>query len=976
MESLRDVLLAVSRQEYALDEKLADYAFFPLSHIFRETRDLPSRVLELALQCLKILLESAWRHKLSANLGIQLLILLGFLAGRSPAQAKSTEVSEELTLAVFECLHSLFDSLGRSGEGKRSLTDTANVPALGHTITVLLDGVGDAVSDKNQQAALAALDALISCLGDREAVASFFPGMVSALNKALQSTTRSKRSYRFLEAGINLFTKLLQMVISDEAVAELNTLSKAKVKKASVDATSFGPSWVKATAAQIKLALANIVRLRNHERDEVRHALRRLCVTVLEDCKESLAESTAMIIETLVTISATDEAKGNGDGQSVLKHVAYTDSKAVGLIKASVHSWTRSLPRIMQSNDDSAKSRIASQISTSIKLLSDLESQTDMLNHDVAISLRDSILSLLPAQTSSKGLQSQPESCLQLLPANGQEPSKTFSPILLSQRAEQETLLTLSSLVRQLSGLRTSDATARVMLDEARSSTGNALLANFWLCLNFLRNSSSTQTDMDFFLELDPSTSLTRANFLEELYSLSLQILSTNTDEDEPDWRLQALALEAVALQCSQLGPDFRPELVDALYPIVHLMGAAQPALRDHAITCLNMVAASCDYASTSALIIDNVDYLVNAVALKLNTFDISPQAPQVLSMMIRLCGASLIPYLDDLVGSVFAALESFHGYPRLVELLFAVLGAIVDEGAKSPVLALTSGKEIDRRKKPWQPRTISDLAKQLKQARENPQNYAETDIDLDNPNQPPSTDITTPSLHPTLKTLHSITTLTKHYLPHASPTLRSSLLHLISTASKPLSSSENDFLPLVATLWPLVTRRLHDSEPYVVVAATEAVTTLCECAGDFVATRVEGEWGGWREMFGRLGARLGKGDRSGGGSKGRANARTLVKRGGDGGRGVYSVNYRLWDAWVRMLVAVVRYVRISDEMFDDLLEMVGECLETRRDVREALEVVNSDAVWLEMERRGMGAGAGAGEVPVVEGFEFKSIEF
>ena len=113
--------------------------------------------------------------------------------------------------------------------------------------------------------------------------------------------------------------------------------------------------------------------------------------------------------------------------------------------------------------------------------------------------------------------------------------------------------------------------------------------------------------------------------------------------------------------------------------------------LRKHAMTGLNLLAQACEYPSTGDMLIGNVDYLINSVALKLNSFDISAQVPQVVLMMLRLCGARIVPYLDDLLGSIFSAVDNFHGYPRLVELLFRVLKGVVDESRKQPELMITS---------------------------------------------------------------------------------------------------------------------------------------------------------------------------------------------------------------------------------------------------------------------------------------------
>ena len=123
------------------------------------------------------------------------------------------------------------------------------------------------------------------------------------------------------------------------------------------------------------------------------------------------------------------------------------------------------------------------------------------------------------------------------------------------------------------------------------------------------------------------------------------------------------------------------------------------------------------------------------------------------------------------------------------------------------------------------------------------------------------------------------------------------------------------------------------------------------------MASRVESEWVDIRRLFWRV--------------KGRLRAENT---GNGRGSGVYSVNYQMWDALVKMLVVVLGYVRIGDEMFDDVLEMMADCLGSRREVSEALDALNPDAVWLEMERQGIHSTV-LGDLPKVEGFLFKAVE-
>jgi hypothetical protein len=72
----------------------------------------------------------------------------------------------------------------------------------------------------------------------------------------------------------------------------------------------------------------------------------------------------------------------------------------------------------------------------------------------------------------------------------------------------------------------------------------------------------------------------------------------------------------------------------------------------------------------------------------------------------------------------------------------------------------------------------------------------------------------------------------------------------------------------------------------------------------------------------------------------------------------------------VGLAIAILEHVRISDSMFDELLEVMADQLD-RAELREAFEVLNADAVWLvDLE---------CGRVecrvpPVLEGYDFASV--
>ncbi len=81
----------------------------------------------------------------------------------------------------------------------------------------------------------------------------------------------------------------------------------------------------------------------------------------------------------------------------------------------------------------------------------------------------------------------------------------------------------------------------------------------------------------------------------------------------------------------------------------------------------------------------------------------------------------------------------------------------------------------------------------------------------------------------------------------------------------------------------------------------------------------------------------------------------------------------RLWDAVADLLAAVVSYVRVDDDVFDQLLDLLADALARDGDRhRAALEAVNADAVWLAMYGRGR---ADYMVAPVLDGVEFVQME-
>jgi hypothetical protein len=62
-------------------------------------------------------------------------------------------------------------------------------------------------------------------------------------------------------------------------------------------------------------------------------------------------------------------------------------------------------------------------------------------------------------------------------------------------------------------------------------------------------------------------------------------------------------------------------------------------------------------------------------------------------------------------------------------------------------------------------------------------------------------------------------------------------------------------------------------------------------------------------------------------------------------------MKWKVWDGVVRLVVTVVRDVGVDGRMEDGVFEMLGGLVRDRLDVREVLEALNADALWLVEER-------------------------
>lgn len=1035
----------VSQNASVLDDKLADYVFFPLSNILRHQQQYPIRLTEVTIKCFRTLVDHGWKSKLPKELAQQLLLLLTFIISGVPGQEKRDPIPEETELESLKALTSIIKASGSSPSGAAALVDANAIPTLGHAITVVLEGINGGRTPVLQLEALHALNALVIAINDRTALATFLPGIVSSLSRLLAPPASLRTQSKVLVQGISALRDVLTKVLGD--IKLRGVLNKPAENDEVAEGKVLSTSWLRATVAKVKLALASVLKLRSHMSEDVQTALGKLCLTLLDECHQSLSDASSIFVESAIILS--DDKEPLSMSETSLTDLARIYPELGDAIKTTVYNWVTSLPRIVQSSEEKIKQQAMRNLLKGQNFITTLQIDSSILDDSLAASLRDSATALV--------IGSKPGSILSELPSNTLELSNmslaeqgevaSFQPVLMARETERPTRVAFLDLISEIGSQSQRIRLAGDMLSFVREYNGPSQVTSYWLAFELVKSTLSQSSELDDFLDfsLAAEASDGSESALQELYTVSVAILDSQAEAEDIDWRMQAIALEVTTFTASRMKEEFRPELIDVLYPIATFLGSDTPQLRQHAIISLNSIATACSYPTVTDLIIDNVDYMVNSVSLRLNTFDISPASTQVLRMMIKLTGPRLIPYLDDVVASIFAALDNYHGYTLFVERLFSVLAEIVQQGTKSNNLLLEDApKSINHKKSATEIATTSDLSRILDRRQERQKQRHQEQLELEqiegHPNRPFKASDATRVLYEgstdneevtdsqvekppppktrTFQLLSRITSLTQHYLTSPTPTLRKSLLNLLATVCPALAPDENDFLPLVNAVWPVLIERLYDTETFVVVAASEALSALCAAAGDFLSTRFKTEWwdgglGKWcRKVRAEALRSQGRDKSRGRGNVGVSSATLpfsknrlegssdiiIPTRTADGqleirdggkdvaksaaggsfvsgsGLGRFAQAVQVWEAVRNLLVAIVTYVRIDDDVFDQILELLADALESQDSAaRAALEALDADAVWLFMYGHGMLA-VDPSTFPIMEGAKFVKV--
>jgi len=432
---------------------------------------------------------------------------------------------------------------------------------------------------------------------------------------------------------------------------------------------------------------------------------------------------------------------------------------------------------------------------------------------------------------------------------------------------------------------------------------------------------------------------------------------------------LTALSLQTLALTSRILSASFRPLLLTSLYTILSHLTSPQPIIAQVAEIALVQVAYHTGYASPQNLVLDNVDYVINVVSLRLTYARLSSTAPLVLIAMIRLVGHPIVPLVHDVVDEIFDALDDYHGYETLASSLLAVLVTLIEvmfgevEATGPTEERLRKKAEFDRIDKAPDPendfarflgwyeeretnrkKEVNEILERAPQhawghdraADEGKEHEGSAEAPMEEDEKPPTR---------TQEVCTQILEKSIYFLSHRSPFLRARILSLIAHAIPVLASGnrEGDLLPIIDRGWGLILNRLDDPEPYVVTEAAEVIASLCENVGDFMSRRVlDHAWPRFQKLLHA--------------QKELDKKSALARRGGVGTTSSFTVSHRLHVAIFRTATFVAKEVPVNEDVLWQIMVIFRPFLDRRAhdelqtraiSLYQALARRDGDALWV-----------------------------
>ncbi|ODV73951.1 Tti1p CYBJADRAFT_138505 [Cyberlindnera jadinii NRRL Y-1542] len=895
VESLRELyshFRECVNESTILSTNLADYVFLPLSYLLKQPK-LGDTATTYLLRILGLIIEHCWSSpgSLPYVLAKQLFPLVTFLCGGSPNPNDRSDIvskSDTLKLAGSLALEQFFKALVVQRDSKiyDFFSNTETLPPLGHAVTVLLEFAHSGKEVELQLQALTTLDVLyFDMINDGEILSYILPGNVSTLTKIIAGT--GKTHYTVISKSLMILRKLLVLVYNDddlnmnykpvEAIqdifeeSDLNQIALTEEGFRKIHRTG---SWLKATSAQVKLALTSVLKIHTHQKDEVQHALELLGQGIINNCLLSLNSSVPIAVEMLAYSS-----------QNMRTPVALkeqTDPKIRGMFQdvmsKELNKYVDSFESVIASpNEDKIIKTIGA-----IRFIVKMEPNGIAISKLIKLCIQELSDSLTKAQAKTKVIPTSSASELSDLmlitkDATSLEVSTGTLNVLgkvLTNNVQDQ----LASLIQTIGSSNPSEIIEDI-ISYSYNGTLNERAVGLWIINNLMsgyKNKIGYTSIANEYLSLEDDDSenqmVLASDFVYSVLEYSKSILDETSEMEITDAVVLAtnVSLDSVFIIQSMLKQNFRDELIDYIYPVIESMASPSEIVREHALRTSMGIAQELYSGSLYDMILDNADYLVDSVSIRLSNA-MTTRTTAILAVCLKIAGFKIIETFKDVMEIMFNLLDHYHGYDDMCIGFFVLFEIVVDEISKKYLsesgLHKLELQDSTSTYKPWGMTNIMQVAsllskderdiEHLKYVKPLEDDDVEDEIDNlgdsdDEDEEPSIPDVkkewASPVPEDAYRLLQQVSYYGERLLSHPSTKLRLQILRVLNKSIVVFATAPDNLFPIVASIWQIVASSVNSNDPRVVILASEVISKIVEYSGTFVTTRFLDLWQNLKE--------------------------------------------------------------------------------------------------------------------------------
>ncbi|KAJ8320216.1 hypothetical protein KUTeg_001803 [Tegillarca granosa] len=624
----------------------------------------------------------------------------------SPPANQGKDIPEELKLAIVKNLTALVKNSDFSII--RNLYSVPSLPVLGHSMSVILNL---AENEWSRSLKIAAMNCLLELgqvkvmLGDT--FASFLPGVSISLSHII--TGDSKQGQNVISTAINVLTRIIQLVLDDNLIKESQAkdfniqqvqpderLQKLIIKR--------NEQWIQNTDEKMSILMKQLVSLRSHSSWKVRLSLIEMAGVMLQHCYKSLKSCVSLFLEVLVGLVSDEYPNVAARSRTILEMFSQTHMETdckplVEILEENLHNLTTSLPRQMRTTDEEQKLSVINLLSgpnVNSLFMSSSHLKRLTLSLIQILEFDCSDIKIIEERTQITGHGS---SAVQNSP--GLTRPRKYFKLFHDPRIIQE----LKFICQMLGYYGNLNLLIDHFLDIFQQTSLHRMQATFIineimlgtiglepLKLNKTMEKKYKTEDLENVISMLIEEYLSPSNF-------DLITSPVNEDDDlSPESQLKTftlmltdaeqnisifnkntlqicLFLEGFGVFAKVLEERFIPFLIHTLYPLLEKLGDQKAFISNTAYLSLCDIYTACHYKSLDELIKKNVDYLVNAVSLRLRHFTDNRRSPTVLKVILQYSNSEILPFIDDTIQEVLSSLDNY--YSQEASLFMGVLNEL-----------------------------------------------------------------------------------------------------------------------------------------------------------------------------------------------------------------------------------------------------------------------------------------------------------